>query len=50
MITSSLPTEGSQQTFKYFEQRRIAEHGIPGEATEEEGERFEEWERGVRDK
>jgi hypothetical protein len=102
-ILSSLPTEGSQQTFKYilgskegefgldlpegtdvknltpwnytftfirkstnasfqvqvrpeifpdgfFEQRRIVEHGIPREATEGERERFEEWEREVRDK
>ena len=34
----------------FFEQRRIVEHGIPREATEEEKERYEEREREVRDK
>jgi len=34
----------------YFDLRKKVEHGIPREATEEERERYEEWEREVRDK
>ena len=34
----------------FFKQRKIVEFGIPREATEEEREEFEKWERGVRDK
>jgi len=33
----------------FFEQRRIAEFGIPRDTTVEERKRFEEWEREVRD-
>ena len=33
----------------YFDLRKKVEHGIPREATEEERERYEKWEREVRD-
>ena len=49
-IISTLPTDGSQQTFKFFEQRRIVEFGILREATVEERARFEAREREVGDR
>ena len=49
---AAIRVQARPETFPdgFFEQRRIVEFGILREATVEEQARFEEWERGVRDK